>query len=189
MKRIGTLNGKPVVQCDENLLKKNTILYKENNGKIELSEREDSGKIDNITQGGIENNTESKTEYYRVYGDGNIVSIIDSIYLGHTKIVSILNNYITIEPSFRGYPDSSFYMEIEYLFPNTIINTRNSKNIKTNSLKENMIGLFEDETVANNFLSILKPITKEEFYNINLTTEEMNKNWQEVYELYQTMAG
>ena len=82
MKRIGTLNGKPVVQCDENLLKKNTILYKENNGKIELSEREDSGKIDNITQGNNSDNDSSSDNTI------DLDTVITGFYLGTLELDS-----------------------------------------------------------------------------------------------------
>lgn len=76
MKRIGNLNGKPIIQGDENLLKKNIILYKENNGKIELSERRDNGKINNITQG---NNNNSNYSSGRIMSS-DIVSIKQITY-------------------------------------------------------------------------------------------------------------
>ena len=171
MKRIGTLNGKPIVQCDENLLKKNTILYKENNGKIELSEREDSGKIDNITQGGNNSNSEEDKRIYAVVTNKQELQSYQAI-ITYTKIFLTYNAGFIISkgsPFVTGTPDSSTRI-LEYIELNTIIQiVTNDAVLTANSLEEyESIGGLD----SNN--RQFKIITKEEF-DKDLTEEEARK--------------
>lgn len=170
MKRIGTLNGKPVVQGDENLLKKNTILYKENNGKIELSEREDSGKIDNITSDNSSNNVDNK----RIYAVVTNRQALDSYLpiMTYIKIFLEYNVEFTIikgSPFNVGTPDSSTTI-LEYIELNPISQLLLEDTVITiNSLEEYE---FTGGLDSNN--RPFKIITKEEF-DKDLTEEEARK--------------
>lgn len=171
MRRIGTLNGKIVVQGDENLLKKNTILYKENNGKIELSERGDSGKIDNITQGGNNSNSEEDKRIYAVITNKQELQSYQAI-ITYTKIFLTYNaGFIIIKgnPYIIGIPDSSTII-LEYIELNPIMQIATSNAVfTTNSLEEyESIGKLD----SNN--RPFKIITKEEF-DKDLTEEEARK--------------
>ena len=174
MKRIGTLNGKPVVQCDENLLKKNTILYKENNGNIELSERGDSGKIDNITQDSSNSNGDDKKIYIAFpYNKTSevmpyvslLVYIKYFIYYYEFKIVKCSATTATI-------PDNSekilVYGELNPVIY-TYTNTSGAEFIAINSLEE-----YESATGLDSNNRPFKIITKEEF-DKDLTEEEARK--------------
>ena len=174
MKRIGTLNGKPVVQCDENLLKKSTILYKENNGKIELSEREDSGKIDNITQDSSNSNGDDKKIYIAFpYNKTNefimyislLVYIKYFIYYNKFKIVKGSTTSATI-------PDNSdkilVYGELNPVI-HTYIDSSGTEFIAINSLEE-----YESVKGLDSNNRPFKIITKEEF-DKDLTEEEARK--------------
>ena len=170
MKRIGTLNGKPIVQGDENLLKKNTILYKENNGKIELSEREDSGKIDNITSDNSSNNGDDKRIYAVVTNRQTLESYLPIIT--YMKIFLEYNvEFIIIKgSSFNiGTPDSSITI-LKYIELNPILQLLSEDTvITTNSLEEYE---FTGGLDCNN--RPFKIITKEEF-DKDLTEEEARK--------------
>ena len=170
MKRIGTLNGKPVVQGDENLLKKNTILYKENNGKIELSEREDSGKIDNITSDNSSNNGDDKKIYAVVTNKQALESYIEII--SYIKIFLEYNvRYIIIKgsPFNIGTPDSSTTI-LEYIELNPILQILLGDTVITiNSLEE-----YEFTSGLDSNNRPFKIITKEEF-DKDLTEEEARK--------------
>lgn len=52
MRRIGTLNGRAVVQGDPNIVKPNEILLQNKEGKISLSKRSEQGELSTITGGG-----------------------------------------------------------------------------------------------------------------------------------------
>lgn len=52
MRRIGTLNGRAVVQGDHNIVKPNEILLQNKEGKISLSKRSEQGKLSTITGSG-----------------------------------------------------------------------------------------------------------------------------------------
>ena len=170
MKRIGTLNGKPIVQGDENLLKKNTILYKENNGKIELSEREDSGKIDNITSDNSSNNRDDK----RIYAVVTNRQALDSYLpiMTYMKIFLEYNVRFTIikgSPFNIGTPDSSITI-LEYIELNPISQLLLEDTVITiNSLEE-----YEFTAGLDSNNRPFKIITKEEF-DKDLTEEEARK--------------
>lgn len=170
MKRIGTLNGKPVVQGDENLLKKNTILYKENNGKIELSEREDSGKIDNITSDNSSNNGDDKKIYAVVTNKQALESYLEIIT--YMKIFLEYNvRFIIIKgsPFNIGTPDSSTTI-LEYIELNPILQILLEDTVITiNSLEE-----YEFTSGLDSNNRPFKIITKEEF-DKDLTEEEARK--------------
>ena len=170
MKRIGTLNGKPVVQGDENLLKKNTILYKENNGKIELSEREDSGKIDNITSDNSSNNGDDKKIYAVVTNKQALESYLEIIT--YMKIFLEYNvRFIIIKgsPFNIGTPDSSTTI-LEYIELNPILQILLGDTVITiNSLEE-----YEFTSGLDSNNRPFKIITKEEF-DKDLTEEEARK--------------
>lgn len=170
MKRIGTLNGKPIVQGDENLLKKNTILYKEKNGKIELSEREDSGKIDNITSDNSSNNGDDKRIYTVVINRqalDSYMAIITymKIFLKYNVGFTIIkgNSFIV------GTPDSSTKI-LEYIELNPILQLLSGDAVLTiNSLEE-----YEQLRGLDSNNRPFKIITKEEF-DKDLTEEEARK--------------
>ena len=170
MKRIGTLNGKPIVQGDENLLKKNTILYKENNGKIELSEREDSGKIDNITSDNSSNNGDDKRIYAVVTNRQALESYLAIIT--YMKIFLEYNVRFTIikgSPSNIGTPDSSITI-LKYIELNPILQFLLEDTVITiNSLEE-----YEFTAGLDSNNRPFKIITKEEF-DKDLTEEEARK--------------
>ena len=52
MRRIGTINGRAVVQGDPNIVKPNEILLQNKEGKISLSKRSEQGELNTITGGG-----------------------------------------------------------------------------------------------------------------------------------------
>ena len=52
MRRIGTINGRAVVQGDPNIVKPNEILLQNKEGKISLSKRSEQGELSTITGGG-----------------------------------------------------------------------------------------------------------------------------------------
>ena len=52
MRRVGTLNGRAVVQGDPNIVKPNEILLQNKEGKISLSKRSEQGELSTITDGG-----------------------------------------------------------------------------------------------------------------------------------------
>ena len=170
MKRIGTLNGKPIVQCDENLLKKNTILYKENNGKIELSEREDSGKIDNITSDNSSNNGDDKRIYAIITNKQALNSYMSIIT--YMKIFLKYNVGFTIikgNPFIVGTPDLSTKI-LEYIELNPILQLLEGDTVITiNSLEE-----YEFASGLDSNNRPFKIITKEEF-DKDLTEEEARK--------------
>lgn len=171
MRRIGTLNGKPIVQGDKNLLKKNNILYKENNGKIELSEIGDSGKIDNITQGGNNSNSEEDKRIYAVVTNEQELQSYQDI-ITYIKIFLTYNAGFIISkgsPYVAGTPNSSTII-LEYIELNPIIQTvTDNAVLTTNSLEEyESIGKLD----SNN--RPFKIITKEEF-DKDLTEEEARK--------------
>ena len=160
MKRIGTLNGKPIVQGDENLLKKNTVLYKENNGKIELLEREDSGKIDNITSNNSSNNGDDKRIYAVVTNRQALESYLPIIT--YMKIFLEYNVEFTIikgSPFNIGTPDSS----------TTILKYIEDTVTTINSLEE-----YEFTAGLDSNNRPFKIITKGEF-DKDLTEEEARK--------------
>ncbi len=171
MKRIGTLNGKPIVQGNENEIKKNTILYKENNGKIELSERGDSGKIDNITQGSSNSNGD----------DGKIYAIVTGNVLPYSSLILYMKGFITFKNIFRiikasshlySFPDNcTNILEYAELNPILSIFTDSSSDtyITINSLEE-----FESTMGLDSNNRPFKIITKEEF-DKDLTEEEARK--------------
>ena len=170
MKRIGTINGKSIVQCDENLLKKNTILYKENNGKIELSERGDSGKIDNITSDNSSNNGDDK----RIYAVVTNIQALES-YLTIVTYMKIFLEYnarfiIIKGSSFNvGTPDSSTKI-LEYIELNPILQLLSGDTVITiNSLEE-----YEFTAGLDSNNRPFKIITKEEF-DKDLSEEEARK--------------
>ena len=170
MKRLWILNGKPVLQCDKNLLKKNTILYKENNGKIELSEREDSGKIDNITSDNSSNNGDDKRIYAVVTNRQALDSYLPIIT--YMKIFLEYNVRFTIikgSPFNIGTPDSSTTI-LKYIELNPILQFLLEDTVTTiNSLEEYE---FTGGLDSNN--RPFKIITKEEF-DKDLTEEEARK--------------
>lgn len=53
MRRIGTLNGRAVVQGDPNIVKPNEILLQNKEGEISLSKRSEQGELSTITGGGV----------------------------------------------------------------------------------------------------------------------------------------
>ena len=174
MRRIGTLNGKPIVQGNENEIKKNTILYKENNGKIELSERGDNSKIDNITQGSS-NSSKDDGKVYIAFSPNK-----ESEMRLYSNIVTYMKYFINFDefrilkfcPFFAAVPDNSdtilIYAELSPVMC-TYTGSSGSKMIITNSLEE-----FESANKLESNNRPFKIITKEEF-DKDLTEEEAIK--------------
>ena len=174
MKRIGTLNGKPIVQGNENEIKKNTILYKENNGKIELSERGNSGKIDNITQGSS-NSSKDDGKVYIAFPSNKENEITPYIYLfEYIKYFIIFDVFKIIKgpQMIITVPDSSTKILV-YAELNPVVysytNSSGSEIITTNSLEE-----YESVRGLDHNNRPFKIITKEEF-DKDLTEEEARK--------------
>lgn len=171
MRRIGTLNGKPIVQGNENEIKKNTILYKENNGKIELLERGDSGKIDNITQGGNNSNSEEDKRIYAVVTNKQELQ-------SYQNIITYIKIFLTYKAGFIiskgslsvvGTPASSTII-LKYIELNPIIQiVTDNAAFTVNSLEE-----YESTGGLDSNNRPFKIITKEEF-DKDLTEEEARK--------------
>lgn len=175
MKRIGTLNNKPIVEGDENLLKKNTILYKENNGKIELSERGDSGKIDNITQGSSNSNGDDKKIYIAfLYNKISEVTTYISLLIYIKYFIYFQDEFKIVKgsPTAATIPDNGekilVYGELNPIIY-TYTNSSGARFITINSLEE-----YESTSGLDSNNRPFKIITKEEF-DKDLSEEEARK--------------
>lgn len=171
MRKIGELKGKPIIEGNPNEIKKNQIHYKESDGGITLSERKEDNTLSSVTSGSGSGEG-VKEYYYKIINEqaGEIIKtypyilisgIIDSgkyeyVYAPHLGTTNFLAFRIAdIEMTYWGY--------IEY-------NKVDRGVILRGNLYERIsLGItaagnpMSVEDVKNQFGSMLKEITKEEY--------------------------
>lgn len=175
-KKIGTLYGKPIVEGDVNLVTTNET------------------HINNLQS--QSNKEDNKVEYYRIYGNTDLLSMVSSTLPGLIKIVDKNKNRVNSISSSgsTSTPDSKYYIEICCNPPFFVFISESNINKQLDSYIDMLLFSVVGEDYMNNEISNIyrkqfKPITKEEFYNTNLTSEEITKNYNEIYQIYQNAAN
>lgn len=101
-KKIGVLNGKPVIQGDPNLITKNEILYKNDNNTIQLQERQ-GNELKSLTNSSSE---DEENEYYKVKFNSNSegYEILDFLFETslHYSVISYIQDGMCIAPHLMG---------------------------------------------------------------------------------------
>ena len=181
MKRVGTLNGIPIVEGNSNELKKNNILLNKSGDKISLYKRDDKGQVSNISGGSNEDSESSNKNNNVVYIKFN--SSLDSLS-AYISIVIIIRQFglekekyqISESATLLGGGEVSEYWETILSYAtlycrgiNNPINSSGSSFLNYNSLEE-----YEQLKGLDSNNRPFKIITKEEF-DKDLTEEEARK--------------
>lgn len=110
-KKIGVLNGKPVIQGDPNLITKNEILYKNDNNTIQLQERQ-GNELKSLTNSSSEDEENEYYEYNQVGSSESEVAVMFVLTNIGESVVSYILDGVCIAPYLPGStnPNTASYV-------------------------------------------------------------------------------